>query len=1221
MNYDYSYGILSGDGWMQIQTEDSEALSTIMFTSLDFDQKPPSNSVVENCFSDVEIKWMDFEEDFASEVLEVFQGLIRNTVETAIGGVVCEELSVLGTTVVGNFVEMAAYQLEPYLGHLDEAATDPLYLEHNLILPNSLDPLNLQDTEGEMGKSFNEFLKLFDTHLGTTVAGSSEGSGNELIINSLLQSFFLNDDGSLSLNPFSISTMINPILFEGHDRLTEFSLTLNEVRLYGLDSITRFNSFRNIGKHTLQNELTWEQLRFEFDIILDIKPSKLDDAILIDPTSPGISEHFSLDFTVNNIDVEASLLLVLDEVAMGSMKLGPLFYTDNHFPCLLSIIHEIKLSGLDVDPSYINDGPTVDGFISSGLDRVITDSIEAAFSMYKGSLRAAIPNIFETKVRELINTIFADNVIDQRMGSKCPELQSFEEGFIDFREFFNAKDGSYGDLPPKLKNILDDELLAINSKTGTPRINDAVVAPFTGAQSGTVGNLVFPMNLFGFLVNETLSQKFGIEAIQLRVFEPMIENLDTIGTPSQLLEPNATHGQVLDNYATFGSIERPLRISLKGLFAIQGDPAFAMTNQIDMSLELADSNAWLSLLANIDSESLFNFPLRDVTNLQCWLSTLATPETLDGRNGIGFSVLNTFLTTKSMNMNVGCASCTSSSLNIIPEIFDSLEAFGVSDVLQKQFVKLMMDLLGSSYTQLHINRVLMDAAIRCPHSPTFIGSSASISKNPTVEAFSVDFQSLESIAFISVVVTEVAAVIMAEAHESYDSETTFPLSGQYDLGATNDMRLVDFTSLEASLGERVSFGIESLIGFLNEVIIDPNGLRNESDLRVNSLIRSLLLDENGDLLVTFDGFDLKKLGLGISIKEVKIAGLDTISDLDLFDAIGAQTLQNEIIWDNIRIQLVLSLDDSTGSQIPKERDITISAGFAGAHLSVALLLAINVDLLDSLEMWSIMELENILHCMMSTAETASFTEIELSMGSMIEFSVSGFDSRELSSSANESSRLILESYREKIVSSIPKIFDSTVRTLLNNWLQYQMDYLPFDRCKYSSSDKINGNGFVDLRDLLFAPIVASRLGGTGLSQYGEMFSLGMELVQNVFKIDGSTGLSGFNEAIVEPLTESEGNEQGTIQYPGDLLKAENRIKVGALDTNIQFRAYDVKIENLNTVGAPLDLFSGVVGEAYMLNNTLTAGVGEQPVQLSSTILVSLKGDGKSFIVSKVTCVT
>jgi hypothetical protein len=120
----------------------------------------------------------------------------------------------------------------------------------------------------------------------------------------------------------------------------------------------------------------------------------------------------------------------------------------------------------------------------------------------------------------------------------------------------------------------------------------------------------------------------------------------------------------------------------------------------------------------------------------------------------------------------------------------------------------------------------------------------------------------------------------------------------------------------------------------------------------------------------------------------------------------------------------------------------------------------------------------------------------------------------------------------------------------------------------------------------------------------------MAFVQDIFKIDESTGLSGFNEAVVEPLTESKVNELGTIHYSGDLFKGENRIKVGALDTNVQFRAYDAKIENLNTVGGPLDLFSGILGEAYMLDNTLTAGVGEKPLKFSSKILLSLEGDGK-----------
>jgi hypothetical protein len=1216
MDYDYSYGILSGDGWVQIQTENSEAVSTMSFTSLDFDQNPPTNSAVDNCFSDVEIKRMDFEEDFASEVLEVFQSLIRNTVEIAIGNIACEELSVIGTTVVGNMVDMVGDQLEPYLGHLGEADTDPLYLEHNLILPDSSEALNLQDTEGHVGNTFKEILQLLDTHLGTIVSDSSEGyadsssTGNDLVINSLLRSFFLNDDGSLRLDPSSISTMMNPILFEGHDRLTEFTITLNEVRLYGLDSITRFNSFRTIGKYTLQNELTWHSLKFEFDIILDIKPSKLDDAILIDSTSTGISELFSIDFTVNNIDVEASLLVVLDEIAMGSMELGPLFYTKNLLPCLLSIVQEVKLSGLDVDPSYINDGPIVDGFLSSGLDRVISDSVEAAFAMYKGSLRAAIPNIFQTTVRELINTFFADAFIDDRTSLKCPESQSFEEGFIDFRKFFNAKDDSYGDLPPMFKKMLDDELLTTNPETGRPRINEALIAPFTGAQSGTEGTMMFTTDLVNFLMSKTVSQKFGMETLELRMFDPKIENLDTIGTPIQLFEPNTTHGQVLDNYATLGSVERKLRIGLKGLFAVEGDPALTMTNQMDMFVELAGSDAFVSLMANVDAANLFNFPLQDITNLQCWLYTLATPNTLDDSNEIGFSILNALLTTTSMTFNVTCTTCTSSSLSILPEILDSLEAFGVSDVVEKRVVKLILDLVRSDYSQDHINGILMDAAIRCPHSPKFIASSASFSENPTVEFPSFDYQSLETIVFVSTVVTEVAAVVMAQAHESYDLETSFPLSAQYDLSVTNGVRLVDFTSLEASIGNWASSSVDNFIGFLNEVVSDPNELSNKSDLRVNTLIRSLVLDENGEISVTFNGLNLKKVGMGISLKEVNIAGLDTISEFNLFDAIGAQTIQNGISWEIIRIQFVLSLEDPDGSPLLKEQNITISAGFSDVNLSLAILMAIDLDLLGSLEMWSIMELKNILPFMMSAVETASFTELELSIGSMFDFSVTGFDSSEVSSSANQSSRLILEKYGDKIISSIPKVFDSTARTLLNNWLKYQMDDLPSDLCKYSSSDKINGSGSVDLRDLLWAANVASRLGGTGLSQYGDTFRIVMAFVQDIFKIDESTGLSGFNEAVVEPLTESKGNELGTIHYSGDLFKGENRIKVGALDTNVQFRAYDAKIENLNTVGGPLDLFSGILGEAYMLDNTLTAGVGEKPLKFSSKILLSLEGDGK-----------
>lgn len=1201
MDYDYSYGILSGDGWVQIETENSDVVSTIGFTSSDFDQSPPTGSTIDSCFSNVQIKNLDFEEDFASEVLEVFQGLIRTTVEVAIGDVACEELSVLGTAVVGNMVNLAGDQLEPYLDGLSEARSDPLYLEHNLNLPDGLKTLNLQDTEGPVGKTVHEILRFLDTKLGTATSSTED----ELVINSLLRSFVLEDDGSLRLDSSSISTVTNPTLFEGHDRLTEFTIVLDEARLYGLDSITRLNSFRSIGKHTLQNELTWDVLKFEFDMILDMKPSTLDDAILVDPTSPGISERFTIDFVLNNIDVEASLLMVLDEDAMGSMKLGPLFDTDNLLPCLLSIVKELELSGLDVDPLYINDGPAVDGFLSSGFDRLISDSIEAAFTMYKGSLRAATPNMFQTTIRDIINDFIFRSFFGDGTSSTCPEAQPVNEEIVDFRKFFDAEDGTYGDVPAILKSMMDQELIANNPETGRPRINEALIAPLTGSQSGIEGTLIFPSDLFNFNVPKDVIRKFGMENIEFGMFDPMIEHLDTIGAPIQLLEPNATNGQILDNYATVGTDARNLRLGIKGLFAAEGDPLFTMTNQMDLSIELANSNAFLALMANVDVGTLFNFPLRDITNLQCWLNTIAASKIPADNNEKALSIVSAILAMNSINFNAECDACTSSSLYILPEILSSFEAFGVSDVLENRLLKLALDLLRSDYAQDLIDGILMDATMNCPHSSAFVGTSTSFAEKPKSEFPSIDFESLETVVFALIVLTETAAIVVAEGHELYDVEQTSPLSGQSDISVTKNGRLLDFTLLETSLQTRLGFSIADLNEFLNEIVFEADNLSEKNKLRFNTIIQSTMLNQDGILSVTFDDLSLNSVGLDISIRELNIVGLDSVSGLNLFDTVGNQTIQNEIIWENIGIQVVLSIDTFGGNPA---KDIIISVGLSEINLSMALLLAIDLDLFESLDMWSVMELRKILPCVMSTAETASFTELELSVDSITDFSIMGFDSNELSFAADQSTRLVLEMYHDKIISSIPKVFDSTIRIVLNNWLEHFMVDQSSIICEYAPSERSNSLDFVDLRDLLWIPDVARGLGGSGLSQYGDMFRLGAGLIQGVFKIDDATGLSSFNKVVIEPFTKSKGNEVGSMHYSGDFYAGAKRVNIGALDTDVQFRAYDAKIENMNTVGAPLEVLGGIMGKAHVLNHTVTAGVGTDPLKFSSKFLLSLQGD-------------
>jgi hypothetical protein len=200
---------------------------------------------------------MDFEEDFASEVLEVFQGLVRGTVERAIGDVACSELSSIGTSIVANMVDLAGQNLDSYEGDMmGEAVTDPLYLERNIDMPDTLLPLNLQDTEGQVGRAFNHLLRSLDEYLGTTVPDPSgvTGSGNDLAVNMLLRSVFLDSNRALVVDPIELGG--ETLLFEGHDRITQFSISLNQVRVLGLDTFTRFNPFRSIGRYTIQNELS-----------------------------------------------------------------------------------------------------------------------------------------------------------------------------------------------------------------------------------------------------------------------------------------------------------------------------------------------------------------------------------------------------------------------------------------------------------------------------------------------------------------------------------------------------------------------------------------------------------------------------------------------------------------------------------------------------------------------------------------------------------------------------------------------------------------------------------------------------------------------------------------------------------------------------------------------------------------------------------------------------
>ena len=1836
IDYRYTYGILHGTGAATVTTDNNALATQLKFESTNWDTSPPRDSSVASCQTDITITDMKFFGDFVSNIVEIFEGLIRGVIEEQLEGLACDELGSLGTTFVSDMLDIAGDLLQGYEGNLGEAAIDPLYLERTTELPSSVSPLDLQDTESLIGGYFQQALGALDNLLGSTVPDPTNG-GQDLGINVMMRQNLLDENGALAVDLSTIPGL-DPVIFQGHDRMMETLIRLNNIQILGLDSLTAFNSIETIGAQTLQVEMAWDKLEIEFDGTINIKPSSQDDAIITDSTSEGINENVIINFSVDDIDVFASLFLVIDEASLGNMQIGPLLHTDNLVSCLMSVLHTTEMSGLRVDPQVVNP-PTITGFVSSGIDQVFTDAIETAFAMYEGILGLTIPNIFQTSVREFVNrdviapfwdtnndcptiesvpgyvdfrdlllppneagfmggsgtepygdlaytalqliddyllkadsdglldlndilikpitesfgasasgsieipgdlislvkTQFANDYVrsfverfeiglqnarivnldiiklptyvleptdedpniitnrltlgpvpdrplnvsvgfhllidgpgenplhmdhqvdvsvstpmtfveadfltkitansllqfplqdilipecwlatipapdldengnrlpgaedtfsldhfeldltsidfdtnivstnrpeglsiladlldlfkstgasaiflrrleafakevvnsegmqssldqalqiapkfcpsrpeydpdfrrggvqldfpplssmtmdtlfygaglvaevgfmvfverhrglpssnplsrqqdqdslvgpplfdwtsmdDTRLGSlmemiinalggylgnvrdggnllgvntiirdylleggenlhfefddvsfdlpgvkigvtgivvngldsftkfeifepispqtinntmhmeqlgievelivfdsnkevqgsftvafsmrdidisiavflaldeslvesleigslmnttnilpcllstlhsiditqlivtpqifdtpqieglsletsislatftealleryrgqiieimpnifdhtvrnlvnalalafagnaEClPPQTDFEEMFIDFRRFFDGQDDIYGDLPGILRNLLDTELLSEDPETGRPLINEALIVPYTKGQSGIVGELSFPRDVFSFEVEDI--PQFGIETMQIEASTPRIRNLDTIGTPIELFNPNTTNGHLLDNTVTVGTSENPFQFSMTGLMSLAGDPALVMHNEMELAVSFVETELNASLLAKVGAASFFKFQIGELGNADCWLAAFAgtlIDEGLVSSDGeTGLSLESIFLSLQSIRFNVECVECSSPGLAILPEVFERLEAGGISEVLQRRVVELGLDLVTSEYFQQYVNSLIVDGSVRCPHSPAFINEDA-IADYPMSSLPALTYDSLETVAFAFTVFAHVTTAVIAESHSKYDTNTTDPLSGQHQLDLELDpaTTLVDFMSLDTSLGEWIDVAFEQALAYLRTPV--RNGLR------VNDVLRSTLLDKDGSITMDFDAVSVGKEETEVSLKKLRVTGLDSISSINVLDAISPQTLRNELTWDRLGIEVVISLmaseeEGGFGRLLQSQEDIIVTLELVEIDVSLAILLALDLDMLGSLELGQVLEIKNILPCLLSAARAATLSELEVSVGSIQDFKVEGFRSTLLNSAAATSSRILLSNYGQQILSSMPGFFDSTVRALLNNWISHQMLDWTATTCP-NSIFEAPGLSFLDFRDLLLSPVKALSLAGSGASPYGDLFSTAYGLIQDIlFKVDPNTGMSEANRALVGPITRSQSNLTGTILFPGEVIGGGTRLNVGGLDANVQFKASDLRIDHVDTVGEPLAVLEPVNGEVHYLNNTATLGGGDLPLRIGARLFL-LIADGE-----------
>ncbi len=147
-------------------------------------------------------------------------------------------------------------------------------------------------------------------------------------------------------------------------------------------------------------------------------------------------------------------------------------------------------------------------------------------------------------------------------------------------------------------------------------------------------------------------------------------------------------------------------------------------NEIDITLDLYKLSVIVSSMLMIVESRFFQFPLRDVLDLNCWLATIPAPElnvqgTRIRESDISASLLELAAAVSRLNINVTCVECSSPKMVEFSQLISSMNAQDEVTLAVNDILEYVGKLAGGTFAQVQIDRILHDASRKCPHSPMY----------------------------------------------------------------------------------------------------------------------------------------------------------------------------------------------------------------------------------------------------------------------------------------------------------------------------------------------------------------------------------------------------------------------------------------------------------------------------------------------------------------------
>ena len=1203
-DYSYRWTAFRGDGRMKAYTRNNSANTTLVFTSPNFQTEPPSNSFVDSCLSQIDIYNIDFSRGIVARILDLAERSVKSFLEGQIEKVLCDEFSTLGTSFIEDAMAYARTEIDKYLVPVTPDRADPLSLEKTIALPTDVDLLDFRGLDNTIGSWVSDVFEQADDFFG-----SVDGNG-ELSINEIVREMFL-QDGKLTLRLEDLPFLnFDPELFKSHDLLTETVVTMKGASIYGLDTFTVFQPIQALGNYTVGTNFRWRELTVDLELEVDIRPSSRPDSILENPDlSKRIIENIIVSTGVDDVKVSAGLFAGIDQTKLGDLMFGSLLFSENLLACISSVMHRLEITNFDVEVGNIRE-PVLTGFLSPGIDRLVTDAFEAIFIMYEKTFLKAIPGIFQGPVRDILQQDIIEASLLDPQKTQCPE-PVVDGTIVDFRDLLLKGDEStnvlgtgsepYGDVPVLLYDQLRRRLLEPEDGA-LPPINEIVIRPFTKSQSGTEGLFRLQDDIISVSMDNLRPELLpSLIGLNFSVADLRIDNIDTVTSPIDILKPTYSPW-ILKNLVKWSSNSNsPLSVAFRTFFLLNtGGSPLDFDDEFDLKLSVNSFDVEANLLIQIVADRMRELPMRHVLNPYCWLAMIRGASLdsdgllLNDPNipGISLTLFQSVL--RELNISVDCVNCTSPGILSVNDVLDTIADSGAVSLLGDRLVDFAEEILVGQFTETLLNRFINDSRLNCPIYDEY---------TPDVNRTIYDFPSLgglsekaiDTFIYGASLAAEVGFVVFSKNFVAHDAvQSSSFLASQDRFSAPDNVELIDWTDLFDlfGLGNLPTNLLDSIGSFLSEV-------EGTGELRVNNLVREFL-PEDKMIRIDLDGASWLLDDINVTMTQVKIMGLDSFTQVNVLKPLAPQTLGFNVSLSNIHAELDLIFDSISTPDDPVE--VTISVGANNASISTAIFIAINEEQLGSLTLGSLLDTSSLLECILSTIYHVEFPRIDFNVQDIETPKFTGMK-EDTDQAVQESIRSLLSVYSADIINALPVIVDTTIKEIINQWLESEIGS---HGCSSVGSDV--STAYVDFRDLFLPQSETRRLDESVGSPYGDLFQKAKVLLnERLLEIDPDTGSASINSFIVAPLTEAQSDESGKLSFEGDLFDQSTRIDVGGLRADVKLRAFDAYVDNMDSVGAPFSVLDPVRQDAHLLNNTASIGVGKS-IKLGTKFEFQIAGD-------------